>query len=102
MAVYKRQIEIGDIQTAYRGLMEYLMSLRTTLKNRHPEFYVSGNFYFGYMDMSYFSFTPQSLRVKKLRISIVFIHKTCSFEIWLGGINKGVQYEYWKIFKESG
>lgn len=101
MRAYKKQIAKGTLPFAYKGLMEYMMSLRTELKNNHPDFYVSGNFYQGYMDMTYFSFTPNSFRKRKLRLAIVFIHSSCEFKIWLGGINKKVQEEYWQIFSDN-
>ncbi|MCJ7715955.1 MAG: hypothetical protein MUO54_05485 [Anaerolineales bacterium] len=101
MGEYKKQIEKGAIQTAYKGLMEYLLGLKATLKSRHPGFHVSSNIYFGYMDMSYFSFTPKSIKDRKLKIAIVFIHETFDFEIWLGGVNKKIQSIYWKLFNES-
>ena len=53
------------------------------------------------MDMTYFSFTPEALREKKLKIAIVFIHESASFEIWLSGYNKSIQVKYWKYFKEK-
>jgi hypothetical protein len=54
------------------------------------------------MDMTYFSFTPKSIKHRKLKIAIVFIHETCRFEVWLGGYNKQVQTKYWKLFLEKG
>jgi len=53
------------------------------------------------MDMTYFSFSPESLKRRKLKIAIVFPHETFRFEVWLAGYNKKVQTEYWKLFKES-
>ena len=81
--------------------MEYIMSLRTYLHNKYPDYNVSSNIYFGYMDMTYFSFFPDSLKNKKLKIGIVFVHETFRFEVWLFGYNKTVQKKYWKLFKES-
>ncbi len=101
MAEYRKQLEKGAIQAAYRGLMEYLMSLRTHFASKYPDYFVSGNIYYGYMDMTYFSFIPQSLKVRKLKIAIVFCHETFRFEVWLAGYNKQVQSKYWKLFKES-
>lgn len=98
---YRKQLEKGAIQEAYKGLMEYLMSLRTYLKNKYPDYFVSGSLYFGYMDMTYFSFFPKSFEQRKLKIAIVFIHETFRFEIWLAGYNKQVQTKYWELFKES-
>jgi len=101
MNEYKKQLKKGCIQEAYKGLMEYIMELRTQFKKKYPDYFVSGSIYYGYMDMTYFSFIPQSLKRQKLRIAIVFIHDTCRFEVWLAGYNKQVQTKYWKMFKES-
>ena len=94
-------MEKGDIREAYKGLMDYIMNLRSYLKRTYPDYVVSGSIYFGYMDMTYFSFFPESLQQKKLKIGIVFIHETCSFQVWLFGYNKKVQRKYWTLFKES-
>jgi hypothetical protein len=99
---YRKQMEKGKIQVAYKGLMEYIMGLRTHLKTKYPDYSVSGSIYFGYMDMTYFSFFPESLKQRGLKVAIVFIHQTCRFEIWLAGYNKQVQAQYWKLFKTSG
>lgn len=100
MQEYRNQLENGHIQKAYRGLMGYIRDLRTHFKNKYPEYSVSG-IYQGYMDMTYFSFSPESLKHRKLKVAIVFIHETFRFEVWLAGSNKKVQNEYWKLFKES-
>ena len=102
MSEYRKQMKKGDIKEAYKGLMEYIMDLRVHFKNKYPDYFVSGSIYYGYMDMTYFSFIPESLKRRKLKIAIVFIHDTCRFEVWLGGYNKQVQTEYWKLVTESG
>ena len=99
---YKKQLQKGDIQKAYKGLMDYLMGLRTYLADKYPDYFISGSIYYGYMDMSYFSFSPRSLLDRKLKIALVFIHDGCKYEAWLAGANKQVQSKYWKLFKESG
>lgn len=53
------------------------------------------------MDISYFTFTPTSLRDKKLKIGIGFNHEKMQFGIWLGGRNRQIQKKYWEIFKDS-
>jgi hypothetical protein len=98
---YRKQLEKGAIQGAYKGLMEYIMSLRTHFKNKYPDYFVSGSIYYGYMDMTYFSFFPKSFKDRKLKIAIVFLHDAFRFEVWLAGNNKQVQSKYWKLIKES-
>ena len=100
MQEYRTQLEKGHIQEAYKGLMEYIMDLRVYFKNKYPEYFVSG-IYQGYMDMTYFSFSPESIKRLKLKIAIVFIHETFRFEVWLAGSNKNIQTKYWKMFKEG-
>jgi hypothetical protein len=100
MDEYKKQLEKGAIKEAYKGLMEYIMDLRTHFKNKYPDYVVSG-IYYGYMDMTYFAFFPESLKTRNLKVAIVFIHDICRFEVWLAGVNKQVQQKYWKLFKES-
>jgi hypothetical protein len=100
MNEYKKQITKGAITKAYRGLMEYIMDLRTHLKYQYPDYFISG-IYYGYMDMTYFSFYPISIKERNLKIAIVFIHESCRFEAWLAGTNKQVQQKYWKLFKDS-
>ena len=99
---YRKQLEQGVIQTAYKGLMEYIMGLRTHFQTEYPDYFVSGSIYYGYMDMTYFSFYPQSLHQRKLKVAIVFVHQAFRFEAWLAGSNKQVQQKYWKMIKESG
>jgi hypothetical protein len=98
---YRKQLEKGAINKAYKGLMEYIMDLRTHFKNKYPDYFVSSSIYYGYMDMTYFSFFPKSLKDLNLKIAIVFIHGAFRFEVWLAGYNKQVQTKYWKLFKES-
>ena len=75
-----------------------MSSLKSFLENRHPEYTVTG-LYFGYMDMTYFAFTPMDLKQRNLKIAIVYLHEQNRFEIWLGGANRKVQAVYIERFK---
>ena len=101
MNEYRKQIKKGAIKEAYKGLMGYIMDLRTHFKNKYPDYFVSGSIYYGYMDMTYFSFFPESFKHLKLKTGIVFLHEAFRFEAWLFGYNKEVQTKYWKLIKES-
>lgn len=102
MIEYRKQLEKGAIQKAYQGLMKYIMHLRTYFQNKYPDYFVSGSIYYGYMDMTYFSFIPPSLKERKLKPAIVFVYDTFRFEIWLAASNKQIQSKYWELIKESG
>lgn len=101
MGEYQLQMEKGVITKAYKGLMDYIMDLKTYLKNKYPDYSVSGSLYLGYMDMTYFAFFPEPLKQRNLKVAIVFVHEAFRFEVWLAGFNKQVQSKYWKLFKES-
>ncbi len=101
MTEYKKQLEKGTIKQAYRGLMDYFWRLRLFFANKYPEFCMSGGIYYGFMDMIYFPLFPKSLKLKKLKIAVVFLHEQFRFEVWLAGINKNVQAKYWQLIKDS-
>ena len=98
---YTNQLRKGVIQQAYRGLMEFMGSLRARLAKTYPHYSVSGSLYFGYMDMTYFSVISPALKEGGLKIAVVFLHEECRFEAWLSGVNRQVQARYWQRIKES-
>ena len=100
MKEYKKQLNKEKIKKAYRGLMDYFQYQRQYFKKNNPNYFVSGPVYYGFMEMTYFYFTPQFFRDRKLKIAIVFVHDTFTFEVWLAGNNKQVQMKYWNFFKE--
>ncbi len=102
MIEYRIQLQKGMIQVAHKGLLDYIMSLRTHFSKKYPQFAVSGTPYFGYMDMTYFSIVPENLKKRGLKIAIVFVYETFRFEIWLAAVNKKVQLQYWNLIKASG
>ncbi len=102
MMEYKKQLKKGAVRNAYRGLLEYMQALRTTFQNKYPGIAVAGSLYFGYMDMTYFALFPPALKERKLKIAVVFLHETCTFELWLAAANKQVQSKYWRAIEQSG
>lgn len=102
MAEYKKQMQLGMVPKAYKGLMETILELRNYFKKKYPAWSVSGSLYTGYMDMTYFALVPERFKQRGLKIAVVFIHETCRFEVWLSAVNKQIQAEYWQMIKESG
>ncbi len=89
---YTDQLKKGHIQKAYKGILAFLSDLKASLERNHPHD-SSSALYFGYMDMTYFAFTPAALKGLKLKIAIVYLHEDCEFELWLAGNNRQVQAE---------
>ena len=90
---YATQLRKGQIQKAYKGILTFMSVLRSYLESKYPD-YNAGSLYFGYMDMTYFAFTPADLKNKKLKIAVVYLHEKGVFEVWLAGINRKIQGEY--------
>lgn len=101
MTEYRTLLQKGVIQKAYKGLMDYIMQLRTHLQNKYPGYSISGSIYTGYMDMTYFSIVTERLKQRTLKIAVVFLHQEGRFEVWLSGVNKQVQSKYWAMIKEN-
>ena len=97
---YTAQLQKGQIQEAYKGIMTFMSGLKTYLQSRHTHYTTTG-LYFGYMDMTYFAFTPPELKDRNLKIAIVYLHEENRFELWLGGTNRKVQTQYINLFKEK-
>lgn len=84
---YTRELQRGELQTAYRGIAAFLGKLRGLFIKNHPELDVS-SVYQGYMDMSYFSVTNEALKKHGLKVAIVYLHEKGSFEVWLSARNR--------------
>lgn len=95
---YTAQLQLGQIQKAYKGIMTFMSGLKTYLEGQHPDFSATG-LYFGYMDMTYFAFTPPELKQRSVKIAIVYLHEKNRFEVWLGGANRRVQAETIELLK---
>lgn len=102
MVEFRKQLGKGAIQKAYLGLMQYMLGLKNHFETKHPEYAGSGSMYSGYMDMTYFSIFPKSLKDRDLKIAIVFVYDAFRFEVWLSGRNQQVMARYWKLFTEHG
>lgn len=101
MQAYRAALQTGQIQQAYRGLLAFMLKLRTHLSNKYPAAYTASSLHQGAMDISYFAFTPDALRQKKLKVAIVFNHEATHFELWLTGQNKAMHKKYWNTFRNS-
>jgi len=98
---YKKQMKIGDVPTAYKAIIKYVMNLRTYFKTNYPD-YIIGSLYQGYMDITFFSITTSLLKKRKLKIAVVFDHQKSQFEFWLSGQNRQIREENSKLLEKKG
>ncbi len=98
---YKDQLDKGDIQEAYVGLVKYVTRLGTTLSKNLSEHYSFGSLFQGYMDYTYFYYNNDFLKQRKLKMGLVLNHSKMQFEIWLLGQTIPIQEKYWEYFKST-
>ena len=87
---YVAQLSKGQIRRAYKGIMTFMSDAKAYLEGKYPD-YAASALYFGYMDMTYFAFTPPALRDRKLKIAVVYLHEENRFEVWLAANNRKIQ-----------
>lgn len=90
---YTLCLQQGEIQVAYKGILEFMGKLRADFTKNYPHYDIS-NTYQGHMDMSYFSITPTRLKDKGLKIAVVYLHEKGDFEVWLSARNRVIAKKY--------
>lgn len=101
ISIYKEQLEKGDILIAYNELVKFVMKLRIDFIKNLSEHYTFSGMLHGYMDYTYFYYTNNFLKSKKLKLGLVLNHLEMRFEIWLLGNTIAVQKKYWDLLKKS-
>lgn len=82
-------LQRGEVQVAYKGILEFIGKLRADFIKKYPQYDVGG-IYQGYMDMSYFSLSTKLFKDKGLKIAVVYLHEKGVFEVWLSARNREV------------
>ena len=101
VSIYKKQLEKGDILKAYNGLVKFVMELRTDFIKKLSDKYSFAGILHGYMDYTYFYYSNDFLKSKKLKLGIVLNHLEMRFEIWLLGNTIPNQKKYWELLKTT-
>lgn len=97
---YTTLLQHGEIQLAYKGILDFMGKLRAYFQKSFPEHEISG-LYQGYMDMSYFSIFPHPLKEKGLKIALVYWHEKNQFEVWLSARNRRLAKQFEAILGET-
>ena len=97
---YTCNLKQGEVQIAYKVIMEFISKLRGNFVKRYPDCDIS-SIYQGYMDMSYFSISSELLKQKGLKIAIVYLHEKGYFEVWLSARNREISKQYYSEFHDK-
>lgn len=97
---YTSQLQDGEIQVAYKGILEFIGKLRADFIKKYPHYKI-GSIYQGYMDMTYFSLMTEPLMEKGLKIAIVYLHEKGAFEVWLSARNRGAAKKYESLISSN-
>ena len=97
---YTRKLQQGELQLAYKGILDYLGRLRSDFIKKYPQLDI-GSLYQGYMDMTYFSLNTKTLKDKGLKIAIVYLHQNGRFEAWLSARNREISKQYETVISDK-
>ena len=101
VSIYKEQLNKGDILIAYKELVKFVMKLRTDFNKSLSDQYSFAGILHGYMDYTYFYYSNDFLKGKKLKLGFVLNHLEMRFEIWLLGNTIPNQKKYWELLKTT-
>ena len=101
VAVYQEELRKGDILIAYNELVKFVMNTRTELVKKLEHQYSFAKILHGYMDYTYFYYSNDFLKSKKLKFGLVLNHLEMRFEVWLLGNTIPIQKEYWNLLKST-
>ena len=79
--VYQDQLKKGDILIAYNELTKFVMNLRTEFIKTLSDQYSFAGILHGYLDFTYFYYSNDFLKSKKLKFGLVLNHVEMRFEI---------------------
>jgi hypothetical protein len=89
---YHQLIIDENLEQAYRIIMTTMSQLKVAWDSQYPHM-LSGSLYQGFMDMTFISVKPVGLSELDLKVSIVYLHQSNTFEGWLVARNRKLQSE---------
>ena len=101
VSIYQDQLKKGDILIAYNELVKFVMNLRTEFIKTQSDKYSFAGILHGYLDYTYFYYSNDFLKRKKLKFGLVLNHVEMRFEVWLLGSTKPIQQKYWELSRNT-
>ena len=98
---YKKIIQTTDIQLGYKELINSIKHLKSYLQKEMKNFIFSKNIVENNLEYTYFHFTNKELKSHGLKLVLVFTHKEFKFEIFLSGVNRQKQINFFNDIKDK-
>ena len=98
---YQKIIREYSMSTTYKFLLAYMNKLQKEFNNELSHIFSVNKVLNGYLDYTYFYFTNEFLKDRKLKLAIVYNHQENCFNLWLLGTIKQSQINYWNKFKNT-
>lgn len=98
---YQQLLHTTDLQRGYQELLKLFRFIKVYLEKEMPDYVFSGNVSENNMDYAYFQFSDEELKGKGLKFVIAYVHKSCSWEVWLSGVNRKIQVAYYNKLKDT-
>ena len=100
LASYKALLQRTNLQKAYQEFVRLFRYLRCALEQQMPDWRFQSGISENAMDYAYFSFTNQVFKEHGLKLTVAFVHRTFQLEVWLSGMNRGVQHRWAERLKD--
>lgn len=91
---YRKLMQTTNLQKCYQEIIKLIKYIRTELQKEMPDHDFMGQVVENRMDFSYFQAITPKLKELGLKVQVVFIHKTRTFEVWMSGYNRKIQSKY--------
>ena len=99
---YESLLKTTPLQRDYQEFLKFFKQLRVYLEQELPNVTFLGTPVENGMDYAYFQCTSEALRAQGLKIVLAYVHKTCSLEVWLSGVNRKTQVEVFARLQKTG
>lgn len=101
---YNELLQEGDLQIAYRAILNFINRLRLKIINEYPD-YVVGSTYQGQMDITFFSVNSELLQENGLKILVLYKYDENTFNLWLSGRNrriaKNLEFNFKSLYENT-
>lgn len=98
---YERLMKNTNLQKGYQEFCKLFRYIKIKLEKAYPTFPFSKNIVENNMDYSYFQLTSAEMKAKGLKIVVTFVHHQFQLEVWLSGINRKFQIDYYQKIKND-